>query len=633
MLKKYFLWVGLSVWGLAGCSRSERASETADARTASNPAPPIAPVSPPVAGAASPAPAATGVPRAAAGGETTRLLALLEAPRRRSSTTLAAAADDDADDEPNGPRTAAASDSAGLGELRTFLQNGLPTAQVFSVRPGRDTLLVAAQGTQLLVAADAWDVPPGSGPIMVKIQEFYQLSDIVLAGLTTTAGPDLLETGGMVHLEATANGQPARLRPNAAVHLRLPTTRRQDGMQLFVSPGPSSSANPGAGPARGFDWQLPPPSGLAASRPPVRQAAWRASTRRTGRRRWFTSRRARSAHPQYNARYLEVPQYATSQTRALKTMARRIAYPTTTQLRLRKALRTGRRVSSWEVSELQQASARYGERVLRVVHASFRVDTLGKMYRLAVAPGTDNELGTAVLAALGRLGTWQPALMPRLPALDSLTTVAAFGQVTAYFSASDHVYVADSVSWSRPATRALRDSITKVRLASVRAQQQNYYASLTPRQRRVLDSTVQANRVAERARLYQQLGKNGSVAANQNLLYYELSAQSLGWINCDRFLNAGPRIEFVVNAELRNTIVTLIFRDIRAVLEAHDSGSRTTFSSVPTGQAATVVALRREKGVTYLARHEVVLDAKGLDKLTFHPVTPDELRTELASLH
>jgi hypothetical protein len=603
MLKNYFLLVSLGVLGLAGCGRSERTPATAGAPATTSPVPlasPTAPEPPPAAAIGLPSADTLDPAPAAGSAETTRLLALLDGPRRRHATTLAAATPN----EPAGAAEDLAPDSARTAELRRFLRAGLPAAQVFIVQPGRDTLLLGAQGTQLLVAADAWDVLPGSGPVTVKMQEFYQLSDIVLAGLTTTAGSDLLETGGMVHLEATANGQPAHLRPNAAVHLRLPTTRRQDGMQLFVSPGPTSSTTLGAGPDRGFDWQLPPPPGLAASRPPARQAAWHASTRRTGRRRWFTSRRrARSAHPQYNARYLEVPQYATSQTRALKNMARRIAYPTTTQLRLRKALRTGRRVSSWEVSELRQASARYGKRVLRVVHASFRVDTLGKMYRLAVAPGTDNELGTAVLAALGRLGTWQPALMPRLPTLDSLTTVAAFGQVTAYFSASDNVYVADSVSWNRPATRAFRDS------------------------------TMQASRVAERARLYQQLGQNGSVAANQNLLYYELSAQSLGWINCDRFLNSSPRIEFVVNAELRNTIAMLVFRDIRAVMSAHDIGSRTIFPGVPTGQAATVVALRREKGITYLARHEVVLDAKGLDKLTFHPVTPDELRTELAGLH
>ncbi|MGI4871315.1 MAG: hypothetical protein ACRYFX_09065 [Janthinobacterium lividum] len=636
MLKNYLLLLGLSGALLAGCSRSERPAETADAPTAAVPKTPLPATAPvavePVAPTAlppGPVPAPVAPTQRSAGTQPAALPHPLAVATAKPTAQVQAPL---------------ASDSANMAELRAFMQASEPAVQTFAVRPGRDTMLVAAQGTQLLLAADAWDVPAGSGPVEIKIQEFYQMPDIMLAGLTTTSGSELLETGGMVRVEATANGQAARLRPGAAVHLRLPTKRRQPGMQLFVSPGRPSSTVLGpvgdTGPDL-IDWQLPPAPGLALALPPARPAkvpTWsakpgrRSSSRRSSGWRGRKGHRMPSVHPQYNARYLEVPEYASNEARALKTLAHRISYAPAVQARLRKALRTGRHMSKQELAELRQASTQYGERVLRLVHASFQVDTLGRATRLVLAPGTDAELGAAVLTALGQLGAWQPALMPRLPQLDSLTTVPAFGQVKAYFSVSGKVYVEDSVSWNRATTRALRDSTTKAQAARYYAQRRNYYVSLTPQQKRVLDSTAQVRLAAERANLYQRLGKRESVAGSQELLYYELSAQNLGWINCDRFLNPGPRIEFVVTAALRNTIVTLVFRDIRAVMSSSNIGSRTTFRNVPTGPA-TVVALRREKGITYLARHEVVVSTKGLDQLTFRPVTPDELRTELASLH
>ena len=514
-----------------------------------------------------------------------------------------------------------------MAELEQFLATGLPAPQRFALRPDRDTVLTGAQGTQLLIAADAWDLPPGSGPVELRVQEFYQTADLVLAGLTTTAGPDLLETGGMVHLAASAGGQPVRLRPGAAIHLRMPAASRQDGMQLFLSSGPAP------GQATGLDWQLPPPPGAAAgpqwSYKPAAPRLERGHGWRLG---WWHGRYHRTP-THYSARYVEVPECPGGEARTLKALTRQIDYSAATKTRLRKVLRKGRRIGKKEFAELRSASVASGEHVIRLVHATFCIDTAGQIGNLAVQKGVDEALGQSVVAAVRRLGPWEAARMPRYPRLDSLVEVAAFGEITAYFTESGKVLVDDSVRWDRPATVAYRDSVQKQRDAQANARSRNYYISLTPRQQQALDSTIQAQLAAERARLVAKqarLYSSNKFEDSQAFFYNELSLQSLGWVNCDRFRNPGPRIEFVIREVPRNTVTTLVFRDIKSTIQATVLGSSTTFANMPTGEAATIVALRREQGITYLAKHEVRLGTSGFSGLTFRPVTIDELRAELS---
>lgn len=116
-------------------------------------------------------------------------------------------------------------------------------------------------------------------------------------------------------------------------------------------------------------------------------------------------------------------------------------------------------------------------------------------------------------------------------------------------------------------------------------------------------------------------------------LYYELAAGGLGWINCDRLLQPGPRIQFAVGTPDAGTVVSLVFKGQRSILAStRTEGRAAVFEQVPEGAAATVVALRREKGITYLATSGVSLGQAAQPALDFHPVSLEQLRSELAAL-
>ncbi|GAA4048936.1 hypothetical protein GCM10022409_39360 [Hymenobacter glaciei] len=116
-------------------------------------------------------------------------------------------------------------------------------------------------------------------------------------------------------------------------------------------------------------------------------------------------------------------------------------------------------------------------------------------------------------------------------------------------------------------------------------------------------------------------------------VYEEFSAQQLDWINCDRFTSASKRLTVGVNPGPTDAIVKLVFKAIRGVMNgAAYAPDKVVFSGVPYAEPVTLVALRRENGITYLAIRDVKATALLYGGLEYRPVTMAELRAELACL-
>ena len=79
------------------------------------------------------------------------------------------------------------------------------------------------------------DGTPARGPVTIAVTEAYTLADMILAGLTTTAGDRRLETGGMFRLTATdSDGEELNLRPGVGIRAAIPTASVEERMQLFA---------------------------------------------------------------------------------------------------------------------------------------------------------------------------------------------------------------------------------------------------------------------------------------------------------------------------------------------------------------------------------------------------------------
>ncbi len=109
--------------------------------------------------------------------------------------------------------------------------------QSFNLPVSKDTLLTCREGTTLRIPANAFvsvkTGEPVTGAVAFRVKEYFAIGDALLANLSTMTKSDLLETGGMVYLEATANGEACALKEGAAVRIGFPYREKKAGMQLF----------------------------------------------------------------------------------------------------------------------------------------------------------------------------------------------------------------------------------------------------------------------------------------------------------------------------------------------------------------------------------------------------------------
>ncbi|WP_157514478.1 hypothetical protein [Mangrovimonas sp. TPBH4] len=114
----------------------------------------------------------------------------------------------------------------------------LKEAQTIVVNTAKDTLIVCREGTRLRIKANSFVYKNSgrkvSGNVNLKVSEYYELADMLLANLTTRSHDEQLETGGMLHLEAFQNGEALELKNGVAIEIGFPKKGQKDGMQLFA---------------------------------------------------------------------------------------------------------------------------------------------------------------------------------------------------------------------------------------------------------------------------------------------------------------------------------------------------------------------------------------------------------------
>lgn len=104
--------------------------------------------------------------------------------------------------------------------------------QVFCISPKGDTTLRLEQGTLVYFPPMAFGNRTDKC-IEIRAKEIYKKSDMILENLSTTSNGRLLESAGMIYLEARSNDQPIELAPDKEALIFLPTETLRPDMQAF----------------------------------------------------------------------------------------------------------------------------------------------------------------------------------------------------------------------------------------------------------------------------------------------------------------------------------------------------------------------------------------------------------------
>ncbi|CAH8282943.1 TonB-like protein [Mariniflexile fucanivorans] len=109
-------------------------------------------------------------------------------------------------------------------------------AQKFTIDTSKDITLTCKEGTKLVIKANSFSDQNNknvTGNVDLEVTEYYKVSDILFANLTTKSDDKLLETGGMLFIKAKKDNLDLKLKENTSIEMSFPTANKKEGMQLF----------------------------------------------------------------------------------------------------------------------------------------------------------------------------------------------------------------------------------------------------------------------------------------------------------------------------------------------------------------------------------------------------------------
>jgi hypothetical protein len=109
--------------------------------------------------------------------------------------------------------------------------------QFFLINNTKDTTIVCAEKTKITIRANSFVNSKSKNAvtdkIKISVKEYYKISDILLGRLSTTSNGKLLETGGMLDVNAFSENEKCELKSGKAIEIAFPTKKEKEGMQLF----------------------------------------------------------------------------------------------------------------------------------------------------------------------------------------------------------------------------------------------------------------------------------------------------------------------------------------------------------------------------------------------------------------
>lgn len=120
------------------------------------------------------------------------------------------------------------------GHLSTGTQH--IATQRFQIDPTKEAVIQGAQGSIFAIPASAFLDSMGNTvttPVTVRLKEANRDVDILVGGLVTQAGQDMLASGGMYMIEAFSQGKALKLNPAVGIYAYLPTTQKDAAMGLY----------------------------------------------------------------------------------------------------------------------------------------------------------------------------------------------------------------------------------------------------------------------------------------------------------------------------------------------------------------------------------------------------------------
>lgn len=110
---------------------------------------------------------------------------------------------------------------------------------VHIIKPNEEKLLKGNKGVKILVQANTFtyeDGTPVKENVKFELTESLAYKDFISSSLLTKSNDALLESGGMIKVDATTiSGKPVKIKEGKDMVIAIPNDNRQDNMEVFTS--------------------------------------------------------------------------------------------------------------------------------------------------------------------------------------------------------------------------------------------------------------------------------------------------------------------------------------------------------------------------------------------------------------
>jgi hypothetical protein len=109
-------------------------------------------------------------------------------------------------------------------------------SQLFNINASKDTFIICKDGTALTIKANSFTTQNKAiikGIIQLEIKEAYHFTDVIANGLHTVSNGNLLESAGMIYMNAKQNNQALDINIRQPIQITLSSLKNEKGMQLF----------------------------------------------------------------------------------------------------------------------------------------------------------------------------------------------------------------------------------------------------------------------------------------------------------------------------------------------------------------------------------------------------------------
>ena len=124
-----------------------------------------------------------------------------------------------------------------ISELEEALNPNKTTNHI--IKPNQENLIVGNKGVKILIQPETFTYEDGTSvteDINFELTESLQFKDFISSGLLTKTSDDILETGGMIKVDATTvSGKPVKVKEDNPMLIAIPNENVQENMEVFTS--------------------------------------------------------------------------------------------------------------------------------------------------------------------------------------------------------------------------------------------------------------------------------------------------------------------------------------------------------------------------------------------------------------